>query len=212
MVPARQIIPADWMTDYKTVKVMQVLGGYGLPAESMFVGGCVRNMLLARPVKDIDIATIHHPQAVMDKLSANGIRFVPTGLEHGTVTAIVEDATFEITTLRKDVETDGRHAVIAFTEVWGEDAQRRDFTMNTLLATPDGMIYDPLGSGLADLDDRKVRFVGVPDDRVAEDYLRILRFFRFHALYGEGAADEEALSVCKDHADSLTKLSKERVM
>ncbi len=211
MLPQRQITPEHWMTDYKTVKIMQVLGGYDLPAQSLFVGGCVRNALLGRPVKDIDIATIHHPLTVIEKLEGHGIRCIPTGLGHGTVTALIENATFEITTLRKDIETDGRHAVIAFTESWMEDAHRRDFTINTLLASPDGMIFDPTGQGLLHLDERKVVFVGVPSERIAEDYLRMLRFFRFHALYGVGPADDAALKACSDNADHLKKLSKERV-
>lgn len=211
MLPARQITPTDWMTDYKTVKIMQVIGGYEIPTQALFVGGCVRNTLLDIKVTDIDIATIHHPLTVIEKLEAVGVRYVPTGLEHGTVTAIIEDATFEITTLRKDMDTDGRHAVIAFTEKWVEDAQRRDFTINTLLSSPDGMIYDPTGLGLQHLDDRRIIFVGEPAQRIAEDYLRILRYFRFYALYGRGAPDPAAVAACHDQAKNLSQLSRERI-
>jgi len=211
MQPARQIPPTDWMTDHRCVKIMRILGGYEKPAQALFVGGCVRNTLLDKRVRDIDIATIHPALDVIEKLKAAGVRFVPTGLDHGTVTGIVDDATFEITTLRKDIATNGRHAVIAFTDNWGEDAQRRDFTMNTLLASPSGEIFDPTGEGLADLDKRRVVFVGDAAQRISEDYLRILRFFRFHAEYGEGEMDTAALSACKEASDKIALLSKERV-
>lgn len=189
---------------------MRVLGAYEIPSQALFVGGCVRNTLLEKPVADIDIATTHQPLRIIEKLQAEGIRFAPTGLEHGTITAIIDDAVFEITTLRKDIATNGRHAVIAFTEKWTEDAERRDFTINTLLAAPDGMIFDPTGRGLSDLDLRKISFVGNADLRIAEDYLRILRFFRFYAQYGE-ELDKDALAACKKHAETISKLSKERV-
>ncbi len=199
------------MTDEKSRKVMRALGGYATPPEALFVGGCVRNTLIDKPVKDMDIATLHQPLQVIEKLKADGIRYVPTGLEHGTVTAIIDDAVFEITTLRKDVETDGRHAVISFTTKWTEDADRRDFTMNTLLASPEGMVFDPTGKGLDDLDKRRVVFVGNASERISEDYLRILRFFRFYAEYGEGPAEAEALKSCADMADKISLLSKERI-
>ena len=147
----------------------------------------------------------------MQMLLGAGIRAIPTGMEHGTVSAIVDKTTFEITTLRRDVETDGRHAVIAFTDRWDEDADRRDFTINTLLATPDGRVFDPTGRGLSDLADRRIIFVGEAGQRIAEDYLRILRYFRFHGQYGEGAPDEAAMEACRMHADSVAKLSKERI-
>lgn len=211
MLLARQIAPPDWMTDYRTVKLMRVLGGYEEKPEALFVGGCVRNSLLEKPVSDIDIATIHHPLQVIEKLKAAGVRYAPTGLEHGTVTAIVDDGVFEITTLRKDIDTDGRHAVIAFTSEWTVDAERRDFTINTLLATPGGAVFDPTGQGLADLDARRVVFVGEPAARIAEDFLRIFRFFRFHAQYGEGAPDAAALKACGELAHNIPSLSKERI-
>lgn len=199
------------MTDYKCVKVMRALGAYEQPVQALFVGGCVRNTLMGRPVNDIDIATIHHPLHVIEKLKSAGIRYVPTGLDHGTVTAIVDGTTFEITTLRKDIETDGRHAVISFSEDWGVDASRRDFTINTLLASPEGLIFDPTGSGLSDVEARRVTFVGNAAERVAEDYLRIFRFFRFYAQYGDGAPDPEAMAACKLHAPKIPALSKERI-
>ena len=211
MVPARQITPPDWMTDYRTVRLMRVLGGFEQTPQTMFVGGCVRNFLLGKAVGDIDVATIHHPLQVIEKLKAAGLRYAPTGLEHGTVTAIVDDGVFEITTLRKDIDTDGRHAVIAFTTEWKVDACRRDFTMNTLLASPEGAVFDPTGQGLADLDARRVVFVGDPAQRIAEDYLRIFRFFRFHAQYGEGMPDAAALKACAELAHNIPKLSKERI-
>ena len=190
---------------------MRVIGGFEHPAQSLFVGGCVRNMLLDMPVSDIDIATRYKPLEVIERLKEAGLRYIPTGLEHGTVTALVDDATFEITTLRKDIDTDGRHAVIAFTDDWREDAQRRDFTINTLLASPDGMLYDPTGTGLEDIDARRVRFVGNAQERISEDYLRIFRFFRFYARYGDGAPDAEALAACAAQADKIEKLSRERI-
>ncbi|PZQ43290.1 MAG: hypothetical protein DI551_12400 [Micavibrio aeruginosavorus] len=211
MLPLKHIDPADWMTDHRSVKIMRVLGGYADEPEALFVGGCVRNLLLGLPVSDLDIATIHPPLQVIEKLKNDGIRFIPTGLEHGTVTAFIDDAKFEITTLRKDIETDGRHAVIAFTDKWEEDAKRRDFTINTLLASPQGMVFDPLERGIDDLEMRLVKFVGNPQERIAEDYLRILRFFRFYAQYGSGAPDKEALGACADNAAKISLLSKERV-
>lgn len=208
---ARHIIPPHWMTDYRSAKVMRVLGGYEAEPQALYVGGCVRNTLLGVPVTDIDIATVHQPLEVIEKLKAAGVRYVPTGLDHGTVTAIVDDGTFEITTLRRDIDTDGRYAVIAFTQKWEEDAQRRDFTMNTLLAGPDGAVYDPTGSGIDDIDKRRVVFVGEAAQRIAEDYLRILRFFRFHAQYGQGDPDKVGLLACKDAADKISSLSRERI-
>lgn len=195
----------------QTQVIMKALGGLDETPKALFVGGCVRNALMCKPITDIDIATTHRPDKVMQILLDAGIRAIPTGLEHGTVTALVEEQTFEITTLRRDVETDGRHAVIAFTEDWLQDAQRRDFTINTLLAAPDGRIFDPTGRGLEDIKTQTVLFVGEPVQRIAEDYLRILRFFRFFAQYGNGQPDAESLEACRVHADKVRKLSKERV-
>lgn len=190
--------------------VMDALNGRG-NKRAMFVGGCVRNALLALPVADVDIATQLMPDQVMVALKKAGIRFVPTGVEHGTVTAISDGVPYEITSLRRDVETDGRRAVVSFTQDWCEDATRRDFTMNTLLADMDGHVYDPTGRGVSDLRKGRVVFVGDADLRIREDYLRLLRFFRFHALYGKGTPDAEALQACVRHAGSLKLLSKERV-
>ncbi|MCF8496066.1 MAG: CCA tRNA nucleotidyltransferase [Alphaproteobacteria bacterium] len=168
-------------------------------------------MLLGQEVSDIDIATVWTPQDAIKALEGVGIKVIPTGIEHGTVTAIVNKKSFEITSLRRDVATDGRRAVVAYTQDWREDAQRRDFTMNTLLADGDGHIYDPTGRGLADLEARRVVFVGEPANRIAEDYLRILRFFRFHAQIGRGEPDQAALSACRAAADKIETLSRERI-
>lgn len=211
MQQARRIAPPECMTDYRCVKLMRIIGGYEAQPEALFVGGCVRNVLLGLPAADVDIATIHHPLQVIERLKAAGIRYVPTGLEHGTVSAIIDDVSFEITTLRKDIETDGRHAVIAFSTDWAEDAERRDFTINTLLASPEGAIYDPTGQGLDDLEARRIRFVGDANARVQEDYLRIFRFFRFYARYGEGLPDPDAIAACAASADKIATLSRERV-
>ena len=185
----------------------------GLPKESLrFVGGCVRNALLGEPVRDIDLACQLEPADVQSALKVAGIKTVPTGIEHGTVTAIVNKKTFEITSLRKDVETDGRRAVVSFTQDWAEDAQRRDFTINALYADAEGHIYDPTERGLADIEKRTLHFVGDADARVQEDYLRILRFFRFLAWYG-GKAKVEALALkaCRENRRGLKKISAERI-
>ena len=174
------------------------------------VGGCVRDAVLDRPVKDIDLATPEPPERVMARLGEAGIKAVPTGLAHGTVTAVIGGWSAQITTLRRDVETDGRHAIVAFTDDWEIDARRRDLTINALYCDPDGAVYDPVG-GLADLEAGRVRFVGDPDRRIAEDGLRILRFFRFHAWYGRGAPDAAGLAACARSAGTLAALSGERV-
>jgi poly(A) polymerase len=193
-----------WMIAAETIRLMEVLG------EARFVGGAVRNSLLGKPVRDIDIATPLRPEKVTALLQAAGIKAVPTGIDHGTVTAVVDGKTFEVTTLRRDVATDGRRAVVAFTTDWEEDAQRRDFTMNALYADLDGTVYDSVG-GVADLEAGHVRFVGDPGARIREDYLRILRLFRFHAWYGKGALDGEALYACDKEKAGLAKLSGERI-
>lgn len=207
----KQIEPQEWMISSQTNAVMAALNDGAAEVMALFVGGCVRNVVLGEEVKDIDIATRWLPEEAAEKLQNVGAKVIPTGIEHGTVTAVFEDQTFEITTLRKDVETDGRHAVVAFSQDWAEDAQRRDFTMNTLLADQAGNIYDPTGRGLEDLEARCVVFVGDPGQRIAEDYLRILRFFRFHALYGQGDPDAESLKACRAAADKISGLSKERI-
>jgi poly(A) polymerase len=188
----------------ETVRLMKVLG------EARFVGGAVRNSLLGKPVRDIDIATPLRPEKVTALLQAAGIKAVPTGIDHGTITAVVDGKTFEVTTLRRDVATDGRRAVVAFTTSWEEDAQRRDFTMNALYADLDGTVYDCVG-GVDDLQAGHVRFVGDAGARIREDYLRILRLFRFHAWYGKGALDGEALYACEKEKAGLAKLSGERI-
>ena len=197
-----------WMTEPATRAVMRALTADGGTAR--FVGGAVRNAALGEPVGDVDIATPLTPDEIMRRLRGAGLGAVPTGIEHGTVTAVSDGKPFEVTTLRRDVETDGRRAVIAFTLDWREDAMRRDFTINALYADEDGTIYDYFG-GLADLEIRRVRFVGNPVARIREDYLRILRLFRFHAWYGRGEIDSEALTAAEAEKAGLKLLSGERV-
>lgn len=176
-----------------------------------FVGGAVRDGLLGLPVNDLDIATTHDPHEVVDRLKAAGIKAVPTGIEHGTITGVLPDGPVEITTLRRDVSTDGRRATIAYTDDWREDAARRDFTINALYADPvTGAISDYFG-GVADLRARRLRFIGDPAARIAEDHLRILRYFRFLSRYGGDALDEDAYAACVAAANSLMALSRERV-
>ncbi len=195
----------SWMTAHETRAVLDALGG-----EGRFVGGAVRNALLGRAVADIDIATPLLPDEVTARLKKAGLGAVPTGIEHGTVTAVVSGKPFEVTTLRRDVATDGRRAVVAFTTDWKEDAARRDFTMNALYASADGEIIDLVG-GIADLNAGRVRFVGDPVTRIREDYLRILRLFRFHAWYGKGDIDSDALHAAAAERGGLTLLAGERV-
>jgi poly(A) polymerase len=175
-----------------------------------FVGGAVRNALLKEPVGDVDIATPLSPAEVIDRLKQSGLSAIPTGIEHGTVTAVSSGTPFEVTTLRRDVSTDGRRATVAFTTEWSEDAARRDFTINALYASEHGEIFDYFG-GLADLKARRVRFVGDPTTRIREDYLRILRLFRFHAWYGKGELDADALKAAAAEKAGLKLLSGERV-
>ena len=174
------------------------------------VGGCVRDALAARPVADVDLATPDPPDAVMQALAQAGLKAVPTGLKHGTVTAISQHRGFEVTTLRRDVETDGRHAEVAWTDDWEVDAARRDFTFNAMSMTPDGAVFDYFG-GRRDLEAGRVRFVGEPAARIAEDYLRILRFFRFQARYGRAAPDAGTVDALRGGIPGLALLSPERV-
>jgi poly(A) polymerase len=197
-----------WMRAGPTRTLMAVLRADG--GEARFVGGAVRNALLGQEVKDVDIATPLAPDAVMRRLAAAGVRVVPTGLEHGTVTAIVGGQPFEVTTLRHDVATDGRHAVVAFTSRWEDDAARRDFTMNALYASEDGEIFDYHG-GLDDLAAGRVRFIGDAASRIREDNLRILRLFRFHAWYGRGEIDAASLDAAVAGRAGLARLSGERI-
>ena len=192
------------MTAPETAAVMAAL------VEARFVGGAVRNALLRTPVSDIDIAVPMPPAEAVTRLSAAGIRTVPTGIEHGTVTAVIGRHAFEVTSLRRDVETDGRHATIAFTDDWAEDAMRRDFTINALYAGPDGAVFD-YATGVEDLIAGRVRFMGDPATRIAEDHLRILRLFRFQAWYGRGEIDEPALRAGAAAKDRLASLSAERI-
>ncbi|MBI0475212.1 CCA tRNA nucleotidyltransferase [Sphingomonas sp. MA1305] len=187
--------------------LVAALGG---AAVARLVGGVVRDTLLGLTPADIDLATIVPPDDVMARLAAAGIRAVPTGIAHGTATAVLPSGAVEVTTLRRDVSTDGRHAVVAFTDQWRDDAARRDFTMNALYADPEsGIVFDYF-DGLADLAARRVRFIGDPLQRIAEDHLRILRFFRFHARFGD-AIDAEGLAACAARANDLMALSRERI-
>ena len=200
----------DWLTAPGAQAVFAALEAGGHRA--LAVGGCVRNALLGVPVADVDLATDADPERVTALVEGAGLRAVPTGIAHGTVTVVADGVGYEVTTFRRDVETDGRHAVVAFSGDVAEDAGRRDFTMNAVYAERDGAVVDPLG-GLPDLLARRVRFVGDARARVREDYLRVLRFFRFHAWYAdpEGGIDADALDACARGADGLAGLSGERV-
>lgn len=201
-------LEADWLNG-PARQVCDLLDSAGYQA--WYVGGCVRNALLEAAASDIDIATDAHPETVLDLAAAAGMRAIPTGVPHGTVTLVPNGLPVEVTTFRRDVETDGRRAVVAFSGDIAEDAARRDFTMNALYADRDGVVADPLG-GLPDLTARSVRFIGDAEARIREDYLRILRFFRFNAWYGEaGALDADGLAACAEFADGLEGLSAERV-
>jgi poly(A) polymerase len=197
-----------WLTAPETRAVMDALTANGGAAR--FVGGCVRNALIGVPVDDIDIATPLTPDEVTRRLVAAGLQAVPTGIEHGTITAVANKKPFEITTLRRDVSTDGRRATVAFSQDWMEDASRRDFTMNALYADQAGQVFDLIG-GIADLRARHVRFIGDASRRIAEDYLRILRLFRFHAWYGKGEIDADGLTACAAARSQIKTLSGERI-
>lgn len=200
-----------WLHDRATRAVIDALEAAGGPGCVRFVGGCVRNALIGQAVDDIDMATRLLPEDSVAALRAAGLKVVPTGLAHGTVTAVSGRKPYEITTLRRDVETDGRKAVVAFTDDWSEDAARRDFRLNALYADADGQVFDPTGHGVEDVRQGRIVFVGDPGTRIEEDYLRILRFFRFHAWYGRGAPDAEGLAACAEHASGMSRLSAERV-
>lgn len=204
-------ITADWLADTAVQGLMALFADAGHGA--WFVGGCVRNALLGAGATDVDIASDATPQQVTALAGDAGLRVVPTGIDHGTVTVLVSGRPFEVTTLRRDLATDGRHAVVAFGTSLAMDAARRDFTMNALYATADGTVLDPLDQGLADLRAGRVRFIGDAGARIAEDYLRILRFFRFHAWYGDpaGGIDPEGLAACANALDGIAGLSRERV-
>lgn len=201
--------PKRWRRRRGMAQLLDALGANdGL---TRYVGGAIRDDLLGLPVSDVDLATRLRPDEVVERLQVAGIKAVPTGFEHGTVTAVSDGHPYEVTTLRRDIETFGRHATVAFTDDWREDAARRDFTINALMADPaSGEIFDYFG-GLADLEQRHVRFIGDPFERISEDHLRILRFFRFHARFGRGAPDEAALEACTARANDLMALSRERI-
>jgi poly(A) polymerase len=198
----------DWLRKPALVRVLAMLNSGG--EEARVVGGAARNALMRLPLNDIDIATTATPDEVLRRAEAAGLRAVPTGIDHGTVTLVVDGMPFEVTTLRQDVETFGRKAKVAFGRDWKLDAERRDFTMNALSITADGAVHDYV-DGLADLEARRVRFIGDPAQRIAEDYLRILRFFRFQASYAHGAPDPAGLHACIVARDGLRSLSRERV-
>ena len=205
----RKLKHAAWLTEGALPLLLDVLDGQG--EEARVVGGAVRNALLGLPAQEIDVATTALPQEVVHRVQMAGFKPVPTGIEHGTITVVVDKTPFEVTTLRQDVETYGRHAKVAFGRDWRADAERRDFTINAFSATRDGAVYDYVG-GLADLAARRVRFIGDPKQRIEEDYLRILRFFRFHAAYGTSDhPDREGLIACINCRAGLDQLSRERV-
>ena len=199
---------ATWLREGALAHLLSVLDRDG--EEARVVGGAVRNALLNEPIGDVDLATTAPPDEVIRRVSAAGFKPVPTGIEHGTVTAVIDGRPFEVTTLREDIETFGRHAKVRFGRDWRADAERRDFTMNALSASADGVVHDYVG-GVADLAVRRVRFIGEAGKRIAEDYLRILRFFRFHAAYGHGLPDAEGLAACVAARAGLEHLSRERV-
>ena len=198
----------EWMIDPETKRVMAALQATGTPAR--FVGGCVRNALVNKPVADIDIATSLIPERVIEHLESAQIPFVPTGLLHGTITALPGGKPFEITTLRRDMRHDGRHADVVFTDDWKLDASRRDFTINAMSCTEDGVIYDYF-NGIQHLREGRVVFVGDPEKRIREDVLRLLRYFRFLAQFGQGTPDAAALKACRQLASLLPRLSADRI-
>jgi poly(A) polymerase len=201
-------LDAAWLQAPPLADLLAVLDRGG--EEARVVGGAVRNSLLEEPIGDIDIATTAVPDEVVRRVEAAGFKPVPTGIEHGTITVVAAGRPYEVTTLREDIETFGRHAKVAFGRDWKRDAERRDFTMNALSASRDGTVYDYV-DGLADIAARRVRFIGDAATRIAEDYLRILRFFRFHAAYGEGAPDPDGVAACIDARAGLEQLSRERI-
>jgi poly(A) polymerase len=205
-----RITGASWLIAPETKAVIAALDA-ARPGASRFVGGCVRNTLIGQPVDDIDIATQLLPDAVVDAAKAAGLAAVPTGIEHGTITVICNHKPYEVTTLRRDVTTDGRRATVAFTEDWNEDAQRRDFRLNALYAGADGAVHDLTGGGVEDAKAGRIIFIGDAETRLREDYLRILRFFRFSAWYGRGELDPRGLAACAALKDGLKTLSAERV-
>src|SRR6266571_8853254 len=208
MTDARVLDDAPWLKSGAAARVLALLNGDG--EEARVVGGAVRNALLKIPTGDIDIATTALPAEVVRRARAAGIKSVPTGIEHGTVTLVVDAQPFEVTTLRQDTETFGRKAKVAFGRDWVRDAERRDFTINGLSVDADGVVHDHVG-GLDDVLAKRVRFIGDPSQRIAEDYLRILRFFRIHAAYGAGEPDRAGYLACISGRAGLATLSAERL-
>lgn len=206
--PLPQLNGAHWLQRPETQQVFAALNRNGHEARA--VGGAVRNAILGVPVHDVDIAATSPPEETVRLAEAAGLKAIPTGIAHGTITVVADHVPFEITTLRTDVETDGRHARVAFTADWAADARRRDFTLNALYCDASGSVHDPL-DGYADLAARRVRFIGDASERIREDYLRILRFFRFSGAYAEGYLDPAGLSACRELRDGLRELSRERV-
>lgn len=199
---------AGWLDNTDLQSLLEILCANG--EEAMVNGGAVRNSLLNEPVADVDISTTLLPKKVIKYLESENIKVVPTGIEHGTVTAVINKRPYEITTLRADIETNGRHAVVRFGRDWREDAMRRDFTINALYVDRHGIILDPL-DGIDDIEARRIRFIGIAEDRINEDHLRILRFFRFFAWYGRGAPDRESLKACVRMKHLIAELSVERI-
>src|SRR3981081_555895 len=208
MTDARVLDDAPWLRSGPAARVLELLNGNG--EEARGVGGAVRKALLKIPTGDMDIATTAVPDEVIRRAKAAGIKSVPTGIEHGTVTLVVDAHPFEVTTLREDTATFGRKAKVAFGRDWVRDAERRDFTINGLSVDADGVVHDHVG-GLADIAAKRVRFIGDPNQRIAEDYLRILRFFRIHAAYGAGEPDRAGYLACIAARAGLATLSAERV-
>lgn len=199
---------ADWLGEKHLQRLLAVLGEGG--EEARIAGGAVRNALIGKPVADVDIATTTLPPETIRRAETAGFKAVPTGIDHGTITIVAGGRPFEVTTLRADIETDGRHAKVSFGRDWKADAERRDFTINALYADADGAVHDFVG-GVADIEQKRLRFIGDPEQRIREDYLRILRFFRFFAWYGEGRPDADGLKACARLKDGLDRLSVERV-
>jgi len=204
----RRLAGEIWLQDGSLPRLLGVLSGAG--EEARVVGGAVRNALLGEPIHEFDIATTAVPEEAIRRVTAAGFKAVPTGIDHGTITVVIDGRPFEVTTLRQDVETFGRRATVQFGRDWKADAERRDFTMNALSADAEGTVYDYVG-GMDDLEARRIRFIGDASIRIAEDYLRILRFFRFHAAYGHGAPDPTGLHACIAARAGLAQLSRERV-
>jgi tRNA nucleotidyltransferase/poly(A) polymerase len=208
MSSERRLDDAPWLKSGPAARVLELLNADG--EEARVVGGAVRNALLDRPIGDVDIATTAMPEEVVRRAKAAGIKSVPTGIDHGTVTLVVDAKPFEVTTLREDTETFGRRAKVAFGRDWMRDAERRDFTINGLSVDAEGRVHDYVG-GLEDIASRRVRFIGDPARRIAEDYLRILRFFRIHAAYGAGPPDRASYLACISGQAGLANLSSERI-